>query len=87
MKKKVLLILLLIAILKTEAQTSVFTVVDSLYEQGDYQDALLHLKNINPKTFKVYDKTGTIYQSIGDHSRAIKNFKSALEIQQDTKVQ
>ena len=79
MKKKLFIILIILSVLKTEAQTSVFKDIDSLLLVGDYQKALVILESSNDKTVAVYDKTGDIYKSIGNYSKAIENYQYALE--------
>lgn len=72
--------------LKTEAQSSVFTVVDDLLLKGNYQDALVKLEKENPKMVKVYDKIATIYQTIGNHNKASENHKKVLAIENGSKL-
>lgn len=50
MKKILIPLLFIVAILKTEAQSSVFVVVDSLLIKGNYQKALQLLENEKDKT-------------------------------------
>jgi tetratricopeptide (TPR) repeat protein len=80
MKKILIPLLLLIAVIKTEAQSSVFTVVDELLQKGNYQQALVLLKKQQPLTFEVLDKTASIYQTIGNDTKAIELYKKALLI-------
>ena len=88
MKKSIVTLLLIMIALKTEAQSSVFSVVDSLLLKGNYQEALVILENENPKTIEVFDKMANIYQSIGDFNKAIKYYEKALVIEEkeDLKV-
>ncbi len=88
MKKIIITLLLLIVVLKTEAQSSVFTVVDSLLVKGNYQNALVFLENNQPKTFLVLEKMAGIYQSIGNENKALSYLNKALELEnsETTKV-
>ena len=84
MKKNGVLLLLLFVALKTEAQTSVFTVVDSLLLHGDYQTALITLKSEKTKNVKTYNAIGSIYQSglhrvLSDESHSAKNVPTLEE--------
>lgn len=79
MKKIFIVIGLLFTILKTEAQSSVFVVVDSLLVEGNYQKALTLLENTVPKTFLVFEKSASIYQSIGSDTKALACLNKALE--------
>lgn len=79
MKKIFIVIGLIFTILKTEAQSSVFVVVDSLLVKGDYQKALTLLENTVPKTFLIFEKSAGIYQSIGSDTKALACLNKALE--------
>jgi tetratricopeptide (TPR) repeat protein len=79
MKKIFIVISLLFTILKTEAQSSVFVVVDSLLAEGNYQKALTLLENTVPKTFLIFEKSAGIYQSIGCDTKALACLNKALE--------
>ena len=79
MKKIFIVISLLFTILKTEAQSSVFVVVDSLLAKGNYQKALTLLENTEPKTFLIFEKSASIYQSIGSDTKALACLNKALE--------
>lgn len=83
MKKIFVILLLLIVALKTEAQTSVFTVIDELLLNGNYQEALVLLEKEQPKTIEVLDKTASIYQTIGNYTKAIEFYQKALEIEEN----
>ncbi|HEY9168274.1 MAG TPA: tetratricopeptide repeat protein [Lutibacter sp.] len=79
MKKIFIVISLLFTMLKTEAQSSVFTVVDSLLVKGNYQEALTLLENTVPKTFSIFERSASIYQSIGSDTKALACLNKALE--------
>lgn len=80
MKRILSLLLLLIVVIKTEAQSSVFVVVDSLLVKGNYQKALTLLENAVPKTFLIFERSASIYQSIGSDTKALECLNKALEI-------
>ncbi len=82
MKKTLLVVFLLIITFKTEAQSSVFKVVDSLLLHGDYQKVLTVLENTTPKTVFIFEKTADIYQAVGNYNKAIENYVSALRIEE-----
>ncbi|MCF6278722.1 MAG: hypothetical protein L3J14_00060 [Flavobacteriaceae bacterium] len=82
MKKKIITILVLIISFTTEAQVLVVKVVDSLLLQGNYQKALKHLEHQEIKTITNFDKTASIYQSIGNHNKAIEFYVKALKIKE-----
>ena len=88
MKKIIVTLIILMLALKTEAQSSVFIVVDSLLLKGNYQEALVQLENEQDKTVNVYDKIASIYQSIGDFNKAIQFYEKAFAIEhrEDLKV-
>ncbi len=79
MKRIFIVISLLFAMLKTEAQSSVFVVVDSLLAEGNYHKALTLLENTVPKTFLIFEKSASIYQSIGSDTKALACLNKALE--------
>jgi len=81
MKKILIPLLFLVAVLKTEAQSSVFTVVDSLLIKGNYQKALILLEETKDKNPLALEKTADIYQTIGNYNKAISFYSKALEIE------
>lgn len=63
-------------LVKTEAQTSVLTIADSLFKSGNYSKAIVHYKSYkNPS--EVYDKIAKAYVAIGNYDEALKNFEAA----------
>ncbi|WP_372800229.1 tetratricopeptide repeat protein [Lutibacter sp.] len=78
MKKILVPLLFLLVVLKTEAQSSVFTVVDSLLIKGNYQLALDLLTKSEPQTFELLEKAASINQTIGNDTKAIELYKKAL---------
>ncbi|UMB55417.1 hypothetical protein MKD41_08070 [Lutibacter sp. A64] len=86
MKKILIPLLFIVAILKTEAQSSVFVVVDSLLIKGNYQKALKLLENEKDKNTRVLEKTADIYQTIGNYNKAITTYSEALEIEEKNQL-
>lgn len=86
MKKILIPLLLLVAVLKTEAQSSVFMVVDSLLIKGNYQKALILLENSKDQNPLVLEKTADIYQTIGNYNKAITNYSEALAIEEKSEL-
>ena len=86
MKKIIVTLIILMLALKTEAQSSVFTVVDKLLLSGNYQEALALLENQQPKTIEIYGKIASIYTSVGNYTKAIKNYTKALTIEENIRL-
>ena len=86
MKKILISLLFLVAVLKTEAQSSVFTVVDSLLVEGNYQKALLFLEDTKDQNALVLEKTADIYQTIGNYNKAIASYSEALTIEEKSQL-
>ncbi|PKH50369.1 hypothetical protein CXF68_06490 [Tenacibaculum sp. Bg11-29] len=82
MKKRILIIVLVIGFLKAEAQTSVFTSIDSLVHIGRYQKAIILLKKQEP-TFQSNKRIAAIYTSIDNYKLATKYFEKALLLKDD----
>ena len=85
-KTSLTLFIILFLIFKTEAQTSVLSVADSLMQTGNYQLALKKLEKENPQTFEVLVKQGEIYQKTGSYSKAIVRYNSALAKKESIRV-
>lgn len=85
-KNTISLFIILFLIFKTEAQTSVLSVADSLMQNGNYIEALKRLNNTKPQTFEILVKQGNIYQNIGNHSNAVKKYHSALAKKKSNRV-
>jgi len=85
MKKKILIVLLFIMV-KVEAQTSTFSAIDSLFENGRYQLALQQLKNINPPSFLTHYKTALIYEAIDNYQQTASSLENALTFKEDKKA-
>ncbi|WP_422089463.1 tetratricopeptide repeat protein [Tenacibaculum ovolyticum] len=82
MKKRILIIVLVIGLLKAEAQTSAFTSIDSLVHIGRYQKALVLLKK-QESTFQSNKRIAVIYTSIDNYKLATKYFERALLLKDD----
>lgn len=85
MKKKILIVLLFV-IVKVEAQTSAFSAIDSLFENGRYQLALKGLKSIENPSFLSNYKTATIYESIDNYKQTGVYLEKALIFKEDKKA-
>lgn len=85
MKKKILLVLLF-GFLKVEAQTSTFSAIDSLFENGRYQLALKKLKQLQPPNFLTNYKTAVIYESIDNYKQTANFLEKALAFKEDKKA-
>ncbi|MEE9408968.1 MAG: tetratricopeptide repeat protein [Polaribacter sp.] len=85
MKKKIL-VLLLFVIVKVEAQSSTFTVIDSLFEKGRYQLALMELEKIKTPSFLSNYKTAIIYESIDNYKRTVEYLERVLVFKEDKKA-
>jgi len=68
---------------QTNAQT-IFQKADSLVMIGDYQKAFLLLEKDN--SFSSLNKSGNIYQQIGNYSKAINKYTKALTIHSNLKT-
>jgi len=86
MKRKILIILYMLLIVKTEAQTSVLKVVDSILETGNYKLALTELENVKNPTSEIFEKAANIYQKVGDHSKAIEFYDRAFTLNPANKI-
>lgn len=81
MKKKILIVLLF-TILKVEAQTSTFSVIDSLFAKGRYKLALQELDKQQPSFLSNYKKA-VIYESIDNHKKTVEYLENALTFRDD----
>lgn len=82
MKKKIL-IALLFCMVKVEAQTSTFSVIDSLSAKGRYKLALTALEKINPPSFLSNYKKAVIYESIDNFKKTAQFLEEALVFKED----
>jgi len=86
MSKTILLLLFMIFISKTDAQTSVLNIADKYLEKGNYQFALKQLKAEKNPSVEVLYKIATIYQKTGNYANAIKYYSEAYVIKPSDKV-
>ncbi|MGK0325403.1 MAG: tetratricopeptide (TPR) repeat protein [Polaribacter sp.] len=84
MKKKILIVFLF-TILKVGAQTSTFSVADSLFQKGRYKLALKELEN-KPSSFLSNYKKAVIYESIDNYKKTAEFLEKAITIKDDEKV-
>jgi len=85
-KTHLTLFIILFLVSKTEAQTSVLSVADSLMQTGDYILALKQLKKVKPQTFTVLVKQASIYQKTGNYAKAIDLYTRALQKKESLQV-
>ena len=72
-----ILIVFTFIIFKTEAQTSVLRVADSLYINGNYTKAIQQYK-VYANQGEVLDKMAKAYMAIGNYDEAIKNYEASV---------
>ncbi|MFI1745134.1 tetratricopeptide repeat protein [Thalassobellus sediminis] len=75
---RIFTIILLLILFKTEAQTSVLNMADSLYANGNYSKAIERYKIYNNQK-EVYDKIAKAYMAIGNYDEALKNYELSIE--------
>jgi len=73
-----ILILLITVIFKTEAQTSVLNIADSLFIYGKYSKAIAQYKAYNNPS-RVYHKIAKAYIAIGNYDEALINYEKGVE--------
>lgn len=83
--KKILIIILLCAIVKVEAQTSAFADLDSLLQIGRYKIALEKLHKMTPSYTTNY-KTAAIYEVLDLHKKASEYYEKSLLFKNDYKT-
>ena len=76
MNKYILIFLLVMC--KTEAQTSVLQFADSLFNNGNYSKAIEHYKKHTPQE-DVFYKMAKAYMALGNYDEAILNLESAIK--------
>lgn len=74
---KTLFIILVLLCFKTEAQTSVLNVADSLYANGNYSKAIEMYKTSN-KLHDVNDKIAKAYVALGNYDEAISHYEKSI---------
>lgn len=80
--KKIIILVLLFVIVKVEAQTSTFTVVDSLFAKVRYKLALKELDK-SEASFLTNYKKAVIYESIDDYKKAAQFLEKAVTFKDD----
>lgn len=71
-------ILFLLILFKTEAQTSVLNMADSLYVNGNYSKAIEHYKAYNNQS-EVFVKIAKAYIAIGNYDDALLNYEASIK--------
>lgn len=75
---KIFYFILLFIVFKAKAQTSVLTIADSLYVNGNYSKAIVAYKSYkNPP--EVYHKIAKAYMAIGNYDEALHHFEAATQ--------
>ena len=86
MKKKILIILFMLLIFKTGAQTSVLKITDSILQTGNYKAALAELQKVENPSYEVLEIIAGINQKVGNNSVAIKHYDKAFRIIPSVKI-
>ncbi|MFD1614631.1 tetratricopeptide repeat protein [Gelatiniphilus marinus] len=73
-----LIFIFLLLVFKTEAQTSVLNVADSLFAHGNYSKAIAQYKAYNNPP-EVYHKIAKAYIAIGNYDEALINYEKGVE--------
>ena len=73
-----ILIFFLLIFFKTEAQTSVLKIADSLYITGNYTKAIETYKT-HKNQFEVFNKIAKAYIAIGNYDEALKNYEHSVK--------
>lgn len=71
-------VFLIIIVIKTEAQTSVLNLADSLYANGNYSKAIEQYR-LYDKQPDVFDKIAKSYMALGNYEDAIKHYEFSIE--------
>lgn len=79
---RIITLCIMLVVFKTEAQTSVLTVADSLFKNGNYTKAISQYKLYESQE-EVYDKIAMAYTAIGNYDEALKNFEAATKANPD----
>ncbi len=74
---RVFLLLLFLLSLKAEAQSSVLSIADSLYANGNYTKAITNYE-IHDNQQDVYSKLAKAYVTIGSYDKALSNYELGL---------
>ena len=75
---RIIFLLFLTLFFKTEAQTSVLNIADSLFLNGNYAKAINYYK-IHKNQDEVFEKIAKAYVAIGNYNLALSNFQAANE--------
>ncbi|MFL0353836.1 tetratricopeptide repeat protein [Xanthomarina sp. GH4-25] len=75
---KYLVLFIIISFFKTEAQTSVLMLADSLYVNGYYSKAIEQYK-IYENPSQVYEKIAKSYMAIGNYNEALLNYRASIK--------
>ncbi|MBJ2174844.1 tetratricopeptide repeat protein [Aureibaculum sp. A20] len=86
MHKKLVVLLFILFISKTDAQTSVLAIADNYLEKGNYQLALEQLKTDKNPTIEVLNKIADIYQKTGNYANAINYYNKIYSLNPSDKV-
>lgn len=78
----VFILLFLISIFKTEAQSSVLNIADSLYHNGNYSKAIAAYKSHTDQN-EVLDKIAKAYLAIGNYDESLHYYKLTVETHSD----
>ena len=70
-------IILIISFFKTEAQTSVLNIADSLFANGNYSKAIETYKTYDSLQV-VYDKIASAYLAVGNYDKALTYYKKCI---------
>lgn len=74
-----LLLLLLFAATKSEAQTSALAIADSLYAVGNYSGAIEKLEQVEPQSQEVLIRLAKAQQAYGDPAAAMEAYQTVLQ--------
>ena len=75
--KKLIVVLTIFFWIKTEAQSSVLSVADSLYDLGNYSKAIATYSEYSPQK-DTYEPIAKAYQSLGNYDQAMLYYDKAL---------
>ncbi len=80
--RRILFILIVLSIVKTEAQSSVLTVADSLYTMGNYSKAIDTYKT-HPVKEDTFEPIAKAYLALGNYDEALLYYDRALHSDQE----
>ena len=75
--RHIYIFILFLIMFRTEAQTSVLNLADSLYATGNYSKAIEHYKSYKTPS-EVYNKMAKSYVAIGNYDEALKNYEAHI---------